>query len=157
VQTIWQVSPVGGLTGAPTGTSTPQRPRGRKPHGERCASPRCCSARARGRRSSPRSSRCGCPPELRDGLGIWRAKPKKVWTDQEGNTYLQFFNSYAEPLTASGAAASTARVLMRIDKRGEILEFTGDFGSEDGTYPEKIDPNAKIERFSIYFIYHRTQ
>jgi len=87
--------------------------------------------------------------------GIWRVKPKKVWTDREGNIYLQFFNSYTEPLTASGVATGTARVLMRMDRESKVLEFTGNFGPEDGTYPERIDPNAKIEYFSIYSIYHR--
>jgi hypothetical protein len=75
--------------------------------------------------------------------GIWRVKPKKVWTDREGNTYLQFFSSYTEPITASGVPTGTASVLMRMDRKGEILEFTANYGPEEGDYPEKIDPNAK--------------
>ena len=87
--------------------------------------------------------------------GTWRVKPKKVWTDREGNTYLQFFNSYTEPLTASGVATGTGRVLIRMDRKGQALEFTANYGPENGIYPEKIDPNAKIEYFASYFIYHR--
>lgn len=87
--------------------------------------------------------------------GTWRVKPKKVWTDREGNTYLQFFSTYTEPLTASWVATGTGRVLIRMDRKGQALEFTANYGPEEGTYPEKIDPNAKIEYFASYFIYHR--
>ena len=87
--------------------------------------------------------------------GTWLVKPKKVWTDREGNTCLQFFNRYSEPLTASGVQTGTARVLVRMDKTGKVLEFTGDFGAEEGAYPDKIDPGAKIELMSIYYLYHR--
>ena len=87
--------------------------------------------------------------------GTWSGKPKKVWTDREGNTFLQFFNSYTEPITASGVPTGTARVLIRMDRKGEVLEFIGTIGAEEGVYPEKIDPDAKIEYFSVYYIYHR--
>jgi beta-lactamase regulating signal transducer with metallopeptidase domain len=89
--------------------------------------------------------------------GTWRVKPKKVWTDREGNTFLQFFSSYTEPKTPCGIPTGTGRMLIRMDRNGQTLELTATFGQEEGAYPVKIDPNAKIEYFSVYFIYHREQ
>jgi hypothetical protein len=89
--------------------------------------------------------------------GTWHARPKKVWTDGEGNTCLQFFCTYAEPHTASGVPTGTSRALYRMDRSGKTLEMTMTVGGEEGVYPEKINPDAKIEYFSYYFIYHRKQ
>jgi hypothetical protein len=86
----------------------------------------------------------------------WLVKPIKFWTDSKGSLYFQYFNSYAEPFTASNVPTGTARVLMRLDRTGKTLEITGLFGgTQAGKYPENIDPTARVEYGSIYYIYHR--
>lgn len=86
----------------------------------------------------------------------WIVKPVKFWTDSKGDLYFQYFNTYAEPVTASGVATGRARVLMRLSADGNTLEVTGLIGGpETLKYPESIDPDAKLEYWSIYYIYHR--